>query len=75
VVDSAGIAVLDPKALHFLGSALSGGGSVSSLALSATYPNLVYTVLAMGPDPGSNIFRISFGNLPPRTFNINGTKQ
>jgi hypothetical protein len=28
----------------------------------------------MGPDPGSNSFRVSFGNLPPSTFNITGTK-
>jgi hypothetical protein len=75
IVDAAGIPVVDPPALHFFGSALGGGGSVNSLALSDTYPNLVFTVFNMGPDPGTNIFRVSFGNLPPRTFNITGTRQ
>ena len=74
LVDAAGIAVPDPQGLRFSGTALSGGGSVGSVNLSDIYPNLVYAVFALGPDPGSNIFRFSFGNLPPRTLSITGTK-
>jgi hypothetical protein len=75
VVDGQGIPILDTKALRFSGSALSGSGSVSGLSLSDDYPNLVYTTIKLGPDPGTNTFRLTFANLPPRTITVNATRN
>jgi hypothetical protein len=75
VVDSQGIPVTDLPALRFNGTVVSGEGSISAAVLSETYPNLVYTTLRMAPDPGQNVFRISFANLPARTFTVTGTRN
>jgi subtilisin family serine protease len=74
VVDSQGIPVLNPDALRFSGTVITGQGSMSGLSLSDKYPNLVYTTFTLGPDPGTNIFRLSFANLLPRTFSVTGTR-
>jgi hypothetical protein len=41
------------------------------LRFSGTVVNLGGSAVT---NPGSNICRVSLGNLPPRTFNITGTK-
>jgi hypothetical protein len=74
VIDSQGIPIVDTKALRFSGIAVTGGGSVSGLIVSDTYPNLVYANLTLGSDPGPNVFRITFANLPARTFSVTGTR-
>jgi hypothetical protein len=74
VVDREGIPVLDINTLRFTPSVVTGGGSLSGLSPSDIYPNLVYTTLSMGSDPGPNIFRVSFASLPPHTFSVTGTK-
>ena len=75
IVDSIGIPVVDPQALHFLGSAVSGGGSVASLTLSDSISEPgVYRVRSWVPIQARTFSGVSFGNLPPRTFNITGTK-
>lgn len=72
VVDSSGIAVLDRTSLNFKGTVLAGGGAISGLNLNSPFPNLVYAIIRIGPEPGVNIFRVSFGDLAPLTFTIEG---
>jgi hypothetical protein len=72
VIDSSGVPILNPQALNFRGTVLAGGGAIGPLQFDAPFPNLVYTTIRMGSAPGTNTFRLQFGNLPPITFSVTG---
>jgi len=75
VIDAAGLPVSNRQALNYSGTAVAGGGTISSSVIFSTfYPNLIVLVAKMGPDPGRNTFRISFANLPPLVFDVEGVR-
>ncbi len=74
ITDTTGIAVTDRDSLAYTGSVVSGGGAISDLYVSVSYPNLVYVRVMAGPEPGANVYRIRFGNLRPVEFTIQGVK-
>ncbi|MCL4401194.1 MAG: S8 family serine peptidase [Acidobacteria bacterium] len=74
VTDSSGIAVLDRTSLKFNGTVVAGGGTITGLNLNSPFPNLVFASIHMGPELGTNTFRVSFGNLAPITFEIEGVR-
>ena len=65
---------LDEDDLRVAVTATAGGGSVSNLQLSGSYPNLVYATIKAGPEAGRNTFRFAFANLTPVTYNVDVTK-
>jgi subtilisin family serine protease len=74
-IDNSGVAFVNPATLRFRGMSVSGGGSVGTLSPSPLYPNLVYADFTLGSAPGQNIFQVTFGDLPARTFAITATGQ
>jgi hypothetical protein len=74
IIDSSGIAILDPQVLKYQGTVVAGGGTISNLLISTSYPNLVYATIKTGPDPDQNTFRVAFASFAPITFNVTGTK-
>jgi minor extracellular serine protease Vpr len=72
VIDNIGVPVTDDLSLAFKGSVISGGGTIS-LTPFLFFPNLRLIQFKLGPAAGDNVYRFSFGNLPPSQITITGT--
>jgi minor extracellular serine protease Vpr len=70
VIDSIGYAIRDIPSLGFKGTA-TGGGSVK-LSPIRFFPNIWEIDFTLGPNPGTNTYTVSFGDLPPTQFAITG---
>jgi minor extracellular serine protease Vpr len=71
VTDVIGFAITADPLLTFKGSATGGGAT--TLDPRVFFPNLRLLVLKLGPNPGSNTFTFSFGNMAPIQIAISGT--
>jgi subtilisin family serine protease len=74
VLDEVGIPITSLTTLRFQGTASEGGGSISQLAVSPSYPNTVYATIRTGATPGRNVYRIQFGSLPAVSLTVEGVK-
>ncbi|HWQ52455.1 MAG TPA: S8 family serine peptidase [Bryobacteraceae bacterium] len=74
LTDASGIAIMDRQYLKYSGTVVAGGGTVSDLLFSTSYPNLIAVTLRLGTEPGRNTFRIAFGDLPAAEYTIEGVR-
>ena len=72
VIDAAGIPLVDRDALQYDGAVTGGGGTMSDLQASTSYPNLLYVQIRAGATAGRNTYRVIFGGLPAVTFTVEG---
>jgi minor extracellular serine protease Vpr len=74
VTDSIGYPVTDNATLDFRGAATAGGGSIE-LSNILYFPKIRDVQFKLGPDPATNTFVFSIGNLTPISVTIVGASN